>query len=257
MLVRTLVAMLSVAALGAFSAAPTFAITSGQPDGGNHPFVGLAADANGFCSGTLLSPTVFLTAAHCFAANESVTVVIDPSGVWANPAEVVGIVHNDPQFCLACGNGLPNADTHDLAVVVLQNPITLDAYGLLPKPGLVDTLPPQPSVTLVGYGIQGYSRQGHGGPQVVDDFQRTFAPTRLVPNSSVLSASFITLMANPGNGQGGVCFGDSGGPDILGNSRTVVALNSLVANNARCSGVSYSYRIDTPNALSFIGTFLG
>lgn len=47
-----------------------YATTGGQPDGSGHPYVGLVVfdDADGpawRCSGTLLSPTVFLTAGHC------------------------------------------------------------------------------------------------------------------------------------------------------------------------------------------------
>ena len=47
------------------------AITNGELDGEDHPNVGLmvAQDADGNplwrCSGTMLSPTVFLTAGHC------------------------------------------------------------------------------------------------------------------------------------------------------------------------------------------------
>src|SRR5688572_14994358 len=50
-------------------------ITDGTLDGENHPYVGLmsAHDAEGThlwrCSGTLLSPTLFLTAGHCTAAD--------------------------------------------------------------------------------------------------------------------------------------------------------------------------------------------
>ncbi|MGD8466293.1 MAG: trypsin-like serine protease, partial [Anaerolineae bacterium] len=52
-------------------AVPVFAITNGEPDGDGHPYVGLmvADDADGNplwrCTGTLISPTVFLTAGHC------------------------------------------------------------------------------------------------------------------------------------------------------------------------------------------------
>ena len=56
------------------SVLPAGAITFGQLDGGLHPQVRALVVELGiprtvpFCSGTLISPTVFLTAAHCFQA---------------------------------------------------------------------------------------------------------------------------------------------------------------------------------------------
>jgi hypothetical protein len=58
----------ALVALGGFNAA--YAITNGQPDGDAHPYVGIVVtyDDQGnvafMASGVLLSPTVFLTAAH-------------------------------------------------------------------------------------------------------------------------------------------------------------------------------------------------
>src|ERR1700738_4832308 len=61
-----------LAALIASIASPAWAITNGSPDGADHPEVGaLIADKAypdgtwSYCTGTLISPTVFLTAAHC------------------------------------------------------------------------------------------------------------------------------------------------------------------------------------------------
>src|SRR5215213_6165005 len=67
------------------AAAPAGAITNGMPDGNKHPNVGglvaPAAYSDGtwiYCSGTLISPTVFLTAAHCGDADgERVRVTFD------------------------------------------------------------------------------------------------------------------------------------------------------------------------------------
>lgn len=50
---------------------------------------------------------------------------------------------------------------------------------------------------------------------------------------------------------GGTCFGDSGGPNLLGGTNIVLAVNSFVAN-AICSGNTYSYRVDTAEALAWI-----
>jgi hypothetical protein len=60
---------------------------------------------------------------------------------------------------------------------------------------------------------------------------------------------------NPGGGSGGTCFGDSGGPDLLGATSTVLAVNSFVTN-VNCSGVGYSSRVDTEDALAWIESFL-
>jgi len=43
------------------------AIVNGQPDGNGHPYVGMVfqTGSEAACSGTLVSPTVFVTAGHC------------------------------------------------------------------------------------------------------------------------------------------------------------------------------------------------
>src|SRR5437879_2138317 len=63
-------AVFAILTLGLSS--PAYAITNGSPDRGDHPSVGaLLADkpykdgTSAYCTGTLVSPTVFLTAAHC------------------------------------------------------------------------------------------------------------------------------------------------------------------------------------------------
>jgi hypothetical protein len=60
---------------------------------------------------------------------------------------------------------------------------------------------------------------------------------------------------NPGGGSGGTCFGDSGGPDLLGDTDIVLGVNSYVTN-VNCAGVGYSFRIDTPEVLAWINSFL-
>ena len=109
-------------------------------------------------------------------------------------------------------------------------------------------------VDLVGYGVQGFVRGG-GPPQQVFLFTRYYAPTVLVKSSHVHSDEFIKLQANPSRGTGGTCFGDSGGPDLLGGTNIVLAVNSYVTNS-NCAGVTYSNRIDLPEILEFIESFL-
>jgi len=73
-----------------------------------------------------------------------------------------------------------------------------------------------------------------------------FAPSNLVSVNSKTSNEFLKLAQNPGGGSGGTCFGDSGGPDLLGATSTVLGVNSYVTN-VNCSGVGYSQRIDIPD----------
>jgi hypothetical protein len=109
------------------------------------------------------------------------------------------------------------------------------------------------AIDSVGYGLQ--FDQG-GGPRYPADgaFTRYYAPTQLKASNHVHSDEYIKLTANPAQGKGGTCFGDSGGPNFLGGSETILAVNSYVTNG-NCAGVTYSNRIDT-YALDFITGFL-
>jgi len=238
------------------------AITNGQPDGNRHPYVGIAIqfipDMPGFvtvCSGSALSSTVFLTAAHCFDPSLPVLVTYksEPPFSLANDF-TEGTFHPDPAWCLGCGQGLPRFDTHDVAVITLNAPVNPGGFAALPSEGFVDTLPMGTAVDLVGYGVQGFVRGG-GQPQQVFLFTRYYAPTILVQSNHVHSDEFIKLQANPSKGTGGTCFGDSGGPDLLGGTNIVLAVNSY-GTNSNCAGVTYSNRIDLPEILEFIESFL-
>lgn len=73
-----------VAVLTMLVTAPAQAITYGEPDGNDHPNVGaLIAEwrtpgvKEQLCSGTLISATVFLTAAHCTAYLDSLGIPND------------------------------------------------------------------------------------------------------------------------------------------------------------------------------------
>ena len=139
-------------------------------------------------------------------------------------------------------------------MITLNEPANPGGFAALPSEGFVDTLPMGTAVDLVGYGVQGFVRGG-GQPQQVFLFTRYYAPTILTQSNHVHSGEFIKLQANPSKGKGGTCFGDSGGPDLLGGTNIVLAVNSYVTNG-NCAGVTYSNRIDLPEILEFIESFL-
>ena len=96
---------------------------------------------------------------------------------------------------------------------------------------------------------------GEGAPFWTGLRNRMYAPSALVSGKFVHSAEFMKLALNAGGGTGGTCFGDSGGPDLLGGTDTVLAVNSYVTNG-NCSGVGYSSRVDIPEVLEWIEGFI-
>ena len=233
------------------------AITNSQPDGTKHPYV-VALRLIGpdgvpnLCSGTLVSPTVIVTAGHCtFGVNTPVFVWNSPN-VMTSPPASAGRAYTSPEF--SPDRNLPN--TGDLGVVRLEfgPPILLSEYGQLPKAGTVDSFSSKKGqqdldVTLVGYGLQSLD-----GPA----FERMTgkAQVRNVNSNNVRGYGLQTSNSR-GNGTGGsgTCHGDSGGPILYGDSNLVIAVDSW-KHNENCVGNDYSYRTDTASARAFLGRFV-
>ena len=250
------------------------AITNGQPDGNEHPYVGLVVfdvydpeqDMNvpaWRCSCSLLTPTIVLTAGHCTDGAVAARVYFDevvqgnPEYPYSGVTSYDGIPNTNPDFCIGCGNGLPGFGYRDIGVVVLTEPVPVGVvgeYAELPDPGLVDTLKNKAPIDLVGYGVQWQER---GTPPHLwkGEKIRLNAPSDLVSGKFVHSDEFIRIALNPGGGSGGTCFGDSGGPNLLGGTNTVLAVNSYVTNY-NCAGVGYSSRVDIPEVLVWIEDFM-
>jgi secreted trypsin-like serine protease len=227
------------------AAGPAAAVTGGAFDGNAHPYVGMATDGSTLCSGTLVAPRVFVTAAHCFADGAVVHLGFDPQPT--PPLPLSGTAYDDPQFCAGCGKGTAGVAAHDLAVVILDAPAP-GPYASLPSVNLVDALPKHAAVTVVGFGVQGFDGKGKKA-QPVDLHQRYAGDAELANPGGKMADAFVKLS---GKGSSAApCFGDSGGPDLLPGTDTMVGVTSWGKGDT-CDKASYSYRVDTQASLDFI-----
>jgi secreted trypsin-like serine protease len=246
-------------------AAPADAIVGGSIDGNEHPNVGalLGLDPDTgdyflFCSGTLISPTVFLTASHCTLALASIQesdrawVTFDPAFDADTVTALPGTMHSNPAY------GHDFAHLGDVAVVVLDAPVAGITPASLPTENLLDSLNATRELrttrfTAVGYGT---SRTGPtGGPHAIFfDGQRRFANQSF----SALNENWLRLSMNVSTGSGGTCFGDSGGPHFVGEgaNETDVVAAVTVTGDSVCRATDVDYRVDTPSARVFLGQFV-
>jgi Trypsin len=199
--------------LVAAPAAPAAAITYGVPDGDTHPQVGaLIADqaySDGtwaYCSGTLISPTVFVTAAHCGDPGQTTARVSFSTHYHDGDTLYIGRYVPDPRYRGA------QSDPFDLAVVVFDRDVRGITPARLPAAGLLDRIDLKSATfTSVGYGSY-EPVMGPGGPGFLYDDMRQQA----TGSFNSLNPAWLRLSQNPTTGNGGTCYGDSGGPNFLG-----------------------------------------
>lgn len=244
----------SAALLGPTS--PGGAIANGRPDGDEHPNVGaLVAEwqtpgrKDVLCSGTLIAPRVFLTAAHCTSYLESLGI----SRVWvsfdaaydATSTLFAGTMHTDPEYRRSQG------DPHDLAVVVLERAVAGVVPAELPRAGAFDGVDLRGrTFTAVGYGKHEADKDGAGRPVQAAPLVREQATASL----TTTTATWLKMSQNEAQGWGGTCKGDSGGPNFLGTSNLLAA--TTITGDTYCKATNVAYRLDTPSARRFLGRFV-
>jgi len=264
----TLVAFTTVLEAMVLTTSPAGAITFGAPDGEGHPNVGVlvvrvdGTDTFGICSGTLISPTVYVTASHCTAffdfleaTGHSIQVFVSFDSEFdpATSTLIPGTHHTNPAF------GHDFGDFGDVAVVVFDAPVADKTPASLPPAGLFDQLGPHglrgQQFTAVGYGVTEPSPGAGSLPQTFTGFG-----TRRVSVSSfnALNKTWLRLSQNQATGDGGTCFGDSGGPNFMGAGadETDVIAGVTVTGDAVCLATNVIYRLDTPSARAFLDDFV-
>lgn len=256
-------AFAGVAALTMSTAA--LAIKYGELDGDRHPHVGLmvAKDANGTpmwrCSGTLVSPTLYLTAGHCTygAARVEIWFAADidagrPGNGYPFTGEVGGTPYAHPNY--------PTASfvRNDVGVVVLDRPVDMAAYGKIPALGALNEMATrrgikQTSFTAVGYGLQKSFPDAASWQNQSDRVRMLATPQLLQINVPGFTGDFSVLLSNNAH-TGGTCFGDSGGPNFIGDTNVIGGVTSF-GINGNCAGTGGVFRLDTKNAQDWLATF--
>jgi hypothetical protein len=264
---RTLVLLVLLIGLLAATALPAGAITGNFQRDFIHPYVGLVVfydDAGEFssrCSGTLLSPTVFLTAGHCTEGVSTARVYFEQdAGAEFDPElgydpdtgyPLFGGVTSDELYNYGFNDfqGFPN--TRDVGLVILDAPVLLDEYASLAAAGSLDRLATRRGQQEVTFTVSGYGLSLSNPTKTLSLRERLMATSTLVNLRSALTDGYNLQTIGRGNGRGGTCSGDSGGPVFYDATNVIVAVTSF-GLNPWCRGVDFAYRTDQADVIAWI-----
>ena len=214
------------------------------------------------CSGTLITPNVFLTASHCtvyftqelapegYEAYVSLDQSIPYGPLTSNQTELLPVAHvvTNPNY------NQSQSDSGDIAVLILAREVQGVTPAALPSCRLLDQLVARNGLktavfTNAGYGVQ--NRVVGGG---VPFFQDLNPIPRMFSFSSFnsLNRGYLRLSQNSSTGNGGTCFGDSGGPNFLTVSGQQLIVAITITGDSVCRSTNVDYRLDTASAQAFL-----
>jgi secreted trypsin-like serine protease len=245
-------------------AAPAHAITNGVPDGNAHPNVAaIVADVPGLgriplCSGSLLTPSLVLTAGHCVddlgalgIAPADVAITFDSdtklAGGQSGPDNVVAAdwtaAHPDLRY------GGQSTVYNDVGVIHLAEPVqgippvTLPPIGWLSGAAAGGGLRGK-YFTTVGFGLSGLDRSINS-PQVGIGFDG-LRRVSTAPFASLNRYHLHLLENTAATGGGGTCNGDSGGPAFPGwDGAPSFQVALTTSGDPGCRAESRRQRLDT------------
>jgi hypothetical protein len=166
-----------------------------------------------------------------------------------------GVWHTNPDYNNFVGQ-YGRADPGDIAVIVLDQAPPGITSASLPAEGLLDALKAEyvlygTHFTAVGYGsVRDSKRTGW------QDIRDNMIRNRVDQEALALMNAWITLSMNPATGNGGTCYGDSGGPHFihLDGVETDIVAAITVTGDAQCKATDQDYLTDTLSARSFLAS---
>jgi hypothetical protein len=207
-----------------------------------------------YCSGTLIAPDVFLTASHCTVAAAAYGAEPDDVYVTFDPVYDDNATLHPGTYDINPNYGHDMHDLHDVAVIILDESITDITPAQLPPAGLLNDMKRNHELKDHEFVTVGYGRlrdEKTRGPHVIGEAgERYYAEQTF----QALKPYWLQLSMNPSTGNGGTCYGDSGGPHFLGDSDMVVSLT--VTGDAWCRATDVTYRLDTDSAREYLSQFV-